>query len=194
MVSFFSTPSPVGSALSRNPSVTSTRHIASRIREYPTATSVWRAWAALRIRVSSSAIGSVCDINLLLSLPAGLDHAGKLYAQRILAQAQTAHLEAPIIGAGASAQRAAVMRAHLEFRRAHRLYLEALLRHRCYAASAAPLPSPLERNGIPRALSSVIPSKSLRAVVPIVMVRPFTLSTLSRLSSGKIECSRRPSE
>ena len=53
---------------------------------------------------------------------------------------------------------------------------------------------PYARNGMPSARSSALPSASLRALVQIVTVRPLILSTLSRLISGKITCSRRPSE
>src|SRR5579875_1169809 len=50
------------------------------------------------------------------------------------------------------------------------------------------------RNGIPSAFSRAFPSASVRAVVQITTVRPLILSTLSRLISGKITCSRMPSE
>src|SRR5690349_4490571 len=95
---------------------------------------------ALRLRVSSSAIGSVCDIIPFTGclyrmyspsgLPAGFDNAGQLAVERVLAQAEPAHLEAPIIRARASAQRAAVILPHLEFLFAGRFHPETSLSHR----------------------------------------------------------------
>src|ERR1700675_3422444 len=108
---------------------------------------------ALRIRVSNSAMGSVCDIKSLLvlystvplpdvaystvtgrwirlrTLPAGLDHSRQRTAQGVLARTQPAHLEAPIECARASAQRTAVVLARLELGRAQRLYPQTGLRH-----------------------------------------------------------------
>src|SRR5262245_53723070 len=50
------------------------------------------------------------------------------------------------------------------------------------------------RNGTPRCASSARPSASLRAVVQTVMFMPVTRSTLSNTISGKMICSRTPSE
>src|SRR5262249_48531181 len=99
------------------------------MREWSTISSLNRAPMALRIRVNSSAIGSVCDI-FAFSLPACLDDAREMAAMRQFAQAQTAHLEAPIVRPRAPAQRASIVGAHLELGGARRLDLEALLRHR----------------------------------------------------------------
>ena len=64
----------------------------------------------------------------------------------------------------------------------------------CAATAACSSRSARPRNGIPSARSSIRPSKSLRALVVIEIVRPFTFSILSRLSSAKMVCSRKPSE
>ena len=50
------------------------------------------------------------------------------------------------------------------------------------------------RNGMPSARSNIFASASVRAVVQMTTVRPLILSTLSKLISGKITCSRSPSE
>src|SRR5579863_6443242 len=62
-------------------------------------------------------------------LPARLDDAGQRTFERIFAQAQPAHLEAPIKRARPSAQRASIIRAHLELGLARRFNSQAGLRH-----------------------------------------------------------------
>src|SRR5512143_2251484 len=64
---------------------------------------------ALRMRVNMSAIGSVMLI--ARSLPARLDHAGDLAAQRELAQLVAAEAELAVDAARAPGQRAAVAQA-----------------------------------------------------------------------------------
>jgi len=62
-----------------------------------------RARAALRIRVSMSAIGSV-----IIKSPAGLDHTGELPAEREQPKTDTAQLEVAVIGARAAADLATI--------------------------------------------------------------------------------------
>src|SRR5271156_5731534 len=125
--SIFLGASPPTSTPARKPSAISTRQIASRRRECGSVSSLYRARIALRIRVSNSAIGSVCDI--IDSLPARLDDARQLAVERIFAQAHPAHLETPIVRARAAAQRAAIVRAHFEFWFAGCLNPQARFRH-----------------------------------------------------------------
>src|SRR5580658_3636393 len=73
----------------------------------------WRASAALRIRVSISAIGSVI-IGIPLDSPARLDHARDLAPEREHAQAHTAKLELPVVAASAAADLAAAAVTHRE--------------------------------------------------------------------------------
>src|SRR5579862_788558 len=63
----------------------------------------WRAWTALRIRVSMSAIGSV-----IVTSPTALDNAWNLAAQRQLAEAQAAQRELAHIRARTAALAAPV--------------------------------------------------------------------------------------
>src|SRR5271170_1620026 len=62
----------------------------------------WRASAALRMRVSISAIGSVI-IGIPLESPARLDHARDFSTEREHAKAHTAKLELPVVAASAAA-------------------------------------------------------------------------------------------
>src|SRR5437868_4328812 len=80
------------------------------------ATLVLRAVIALRIRLSISAIGSVIfspkiDIRFL---PAGLDDAGDIPAQRQTAEAKTAHVELAHIRATTATKRATAADTHFE--------------------------------------------------------------------------------
>src|SRR5689334_19964052 len=173
-------PSSVTSAaLSRYPSFTSVFAMASLCRDQGMSTVALRACAPLRMRVSISAMGSV-----VIGLPTRLREAGDLPLARQVAQAEPAHAEPPEERARPPAERAAVVRADLELRRPRGLHHQRRFRHEL----------PYARNGMPSARSSALPSASLRALVQIVTVKPLILSTLSRLISGKITCSRRPSE
>src|SRR5579884_4498955 len=82
-------------------------------REAGTSTRGCRARAALRIRVSMSAIGSV---SIAAFLPARLDHAGNLAGQRPQPEADAAELELPQIAPRTPAEPAAVTHPHAEFR------------------------------------------------------------------------------
>src|SRR5215217_2642673 len=84
------------------------------------------ALLALRMRVSMSAIGSVC----MVLLPARLRHARDLPVVRELAQADPAEAELAIDGAGAAAAPAARVLPHLESRLALLLVHEGLLSQR----------------------------------------------------------------
>src|SRR5262245_17246484 len=75
-----------------------------------------RASAALRMRVSMSAMGSV-----IIESPAGLDHAGELAAKREQPEADAAELEVAVVAAGAAAHLAAVPVPNRELRRAVQL-------------------------------------------------------------------------
>src|SRR5262245_45286286 len=85
-----------------------------------------RAPAALRMRVNMSAIGSV----IMSGSPAGLGEAGNLPLAGQVAQAETTHAEAAEEGSRTPAQRAAVVRPHLELRGPRRLHHETRLCHR----------------------------------------------------------------
>src|SRR5579863_9418333 len=76
--------------------------------EAGTSTLGWRAWIALRTRVSMSAMGSLVIVLLLQFLPTGLGHAWNLAVQGELAEAQTANAELPQESARPSAAPAAV--------------------------------------------------------------------------------------
>src|SRR6185295_2292120 len=119
--------------------------------------------------------------------PARLREARDLSLAREEAQAEPAHAEAAEERPRTAAQRASVVCAHLELRGARGLHHEARFGHLLSFLSQA-------RNGIPSARSRALPSASDRAVVQITTVRPLILSTLSRLISGNMTCSRRPSE
>src|SRR6476660_7858114 len=61
--------------------------------EAGTSTFGWRAWIALRTRVSMSAIGSLVIVLLLPFLPASLGHTRNLAIQGELAEAEAANSE-----------------------------------------------------------------------------------------------------
>src|SRR5262245_31950950 len=110
--------------------------MASFCRDHGTSTLTCRAPAALRMRVSMSAMGSVS-----MRSPARLGEAGYLPLAGEVAQAETAHPEAPEERARPPTERAAIVGPHLELGRARRLHHETCLRHR---------PSdPQARKGIP---------------------------------------------
>src|ERR1022692_1401282 len=111
------------------------RAISAFSLEAGTSTLGWRAWIALRTRVSMSAMGSLVIVLLLLNafplseagwrrslerpffLPARLRHARNLTVQRELAEAQTADAEFAQKSAWAPASPAAVAVPALKFRR-----------------------------------------------------------------------------
>src|SRR5262249_2401356 len=135
----------------------------SLIFDHGTSTRSLCASDALRIRVRRSAIGSV---NMRPpSSPARLGHARDLSAARELPQADPAELELAIEAAGPPARQTAVVGSHLELRPARGLHPQTGLRH-CASQLL---------NGIPSARSRAFPSLSVRAVVTIETVKPFTL-------------------
>src|SRR3954451_7651552 len=69
------------------------RAISAFSLEAGTSTFGWRAWIALRTRVSMSAIGSLVIVLLLQFLPASLGHTRNLAIQRELAEAEAANSE-----------------------------------------------------------------------------------------------------
>src|SRR5580704_4011084 len=71
----------------------------------------WRASAALRMRVSMSAIGSV-----IMGSPARLDHAGDFSTEREESEANTAKLELPVIAPRTPADLAAAAVTYRELR------------------------------------------------------------------------------
>src|SRR5690242_9915695 len=74
-----------------------------------------RARIPLRMRARKSAIGSVIDIfDISSSLPARLDDARDVAAQRELAEAEATHLELTEIGARPTTTLAAALHADLE--------------------------------------------------------------------------------
>src|SRR5438445_181802 len=89
MRSCLRTPSPTTVQSRRKPSATSTRVIDSLVRDHGASTRSLRAWLALRILVSRSAIGSVIDIGS----PTRLHQAGNLPLAGEVAQTQAAHPE-----------------------------------------------------------------------------------------------------
>src|SRR5262245_32837322 len=92
----------------RKPSRTRTSTTASLRRECGTSSRSLRAPAALRIRVSRSATGSVIDISLSSLLPGRLHEAGDLALVREPPQAEPAEPELAVVRAGAAADPAAV--------------------------------------------------------------------------------------
>src|SRR3990172_1653022 len=102
------------SKLSMKPSSRRIPAMAAFIFDEGRATTVWPASIALRMRVNISAIGSVTLIRLSpCPLPAGLHHARDHAFQRLLAEADAAHGEAPDVAARPTADATAV--AHLHF-------------------------------------------------------------------------------
>src|SRR5262249_38426099 len=133
------------------------------------------------MRVSMSAMGSV----IMGGSPAGLHEAGDLSFAREPPETESAHAEAAIECARTSAQRATGVGPDPELRGSGGFHHEAGLGQRqiLYAPQ-----------GLPRPRSTDLPSASVRAVVLIKIVSPLILSTLWRLISGKITCSRSPRE
>src|SRR5215472_9613651 len=76
--------------------------------EAGTSTFGWRAWIALRTRVSMSAMGSVIMCLLLRLLPAGLDHSRNLAVESELPETKPAQAELSEISARPPAAPAAV--------------------------------------------------------------------------------------
>src|SRR5262249_21998205 len=72
------------------------------------------AAAPLRMLVRKSAIGSVCIILLIVSLPARLGHARNFSLERHATEADTAHLKLADIRARTAANAAAVAMLRLE--------------------------------------------------------------------------------
>src|SRR4029450_1814041 len=107
-----------------SPSSLSSRAISSFRREVGISVCSCNALLALRIRVSMSAIGSVC-----IGLPARFGHAGDLSLVCEVAQADPAEAELAVDGARASAAPAAGVAAHLVPRRLLLLVDECLLGH-----------------------------------------------------------------
>src|ERR1035438_6135413 len=93
------------------------RAISAFSLEAGTSTFGWRAWIALRTRVSMSAIGSLVIVLLLHFLPASLGYAGNLTIQSELAEAQAANSELAQKCAGTSTAPATVPVAALQFGR-----------------------------------------------------------------------------
>src|SRR5260370_37154322 len=84
------------------------RAISAFSLEAGTSTFGWRAWIALRTRVSMSAIGSLVIVLLLPFLPASLGHTRNLAIQGELAEAEAANSELAQKCAGPSTTPAAV--------------------------------------------------------------------------------------
>src|SRR5579875_3314737 len=96
--------------------------MASFIFEAGMSTRVCFAAAALRIRVSISAIGSVIFIEQHPPSPARLRYAGQFTAQRSLAEANAAQAKLTHIGTRSPADLTAVVLLHLMFGLALRLH------------------------------------------------------------------------
>src|ERR1039458_1547967 len=137
------------------------RAISAFSLEAGTSTFGWRAWIALRTRVSMSAIGSLVIVLLLHFLPASLGHAGNLAIQCELAEAQAANSELAQKRAGPSAAPATVAVAALQFGRlslAGRVQFD-VFGNFCGCGHILN-PSPYAcRNGIPICFSSARPSE-----------------------------------
>src|SRR6185369_7059856 len=116
------------------PSSLRTRAMATLVLEAGMSTASCREEAALRMRVSISAIGSLTLITLPLwrlrwHLPAGLGDAGQKPPMRVFAETDAAHGEAPDVGFRAPTNAAAVVLPGRVLRRALRLFDEGLFRH-----------------------------------------------------------------
>src|SRR5262245_14897064 len=140
------------------------RAISSLSREVGISARSCIALLALRMRVSMSAIGSVCIRNLS---PARLGHARDRALMREIAQADAAEPELPEDRARAAAAVAARVLARLVARLAGCLGDQGLLGH-YWSLLSAPA------NGRPRARRSAIPCSSFSAVVVIATSRPRT--------------------
>src|ERR1700685_4233454 len=88
-------PSSASLKLTMKPSSFKMRAISVLSLEAGTSTLGWRAYCALRMRVSMSAMGSVMAMfySGLLSLPARFDHAGYLARDSELAETNPAQVE-----------------------------------------------------------------------------------------------------
>src|SRR5215471_8264276 len=91
------------------------RAISAFSLEAGTSTFGWRAWIALRTRVSMSAIGSLVIVLLLPFLPASLGHTRNLAIQCELAEAKAANSELAQECARPSAAPATIPVAALQF-------------------------------------------------------------------------------
>src|SRR5262245_9827397 len=91
---------------SMKPSSLRMRAMASLVRDAGTSTSSWRAWLALRMRVSMSAMGS----EMFMGLPARLGHTGQLAQQGTLPEADPAHREPAHVATRSTADVAPVIR------------------------------------------------------------------------------------
>src|SRR4051794_14934718 len=91
------------------------RAISAFSLEAGTSTFGWRAWIALRTRVSMSAIGSLVIVLLLHFLPASLGHTRNLAIEGELAEAEAANSELAQKCAGPSAAPAAIPVTALKF-------------------------------------------------------------------------------
>src|SRR5437764_12717733 len=142
------------------------RAISAFSLEAGTSTFGWRAWIALRTRVSMSAIGSLVIVLLLHFLPASLGHTRNLAIQGELAEAAAANSELAQECAGPSTTPAAVPVTALKFGRLGLAGLVQLyvFRNFCGRGHLVILPY-AARNGIPICFSSARPSASVRAVV-----------------------------
>src|ERR1039458_55396 len=146
------------------------RAISAFSLEAGTSTFGWRAWIALRTRVSMSAIGSLVIVLLLHFLPASLGHTRNLAIQGEPAGAEPGPSTAP----------AAVPVAALKFGRfgLAGLFQLNVFRNFCGCGHVL-VPSPYAaRNGIPICFNSARPSASVRAVVVMQIFIPLVLSTL----------------
>src|ERR1039457_2283341 len=89
----FFAPSSATLKLVMYPSSFKMRAISAFSLEAGTSTLGWRAWIALRTRVSMSAMGSLVIILLLHFLPASLGHTRNLAIEGELAEAEAANSE-----------------------------------------------------------------------------------------------------
>src|SRR5579863_1968888 len=126
------------------------------------------AWAAFRMRVNKSEIGSVIISMVFPSLPTGLQHSGNFAFQGEATEADAAHLKFAQVAARASADAAAVAHANL--------VLQLLAHFRELRVSSHVSPQAV-RSGTPIPRSNSRHSSSVRAVVAKVMFMPLILST-----------------
>ncbi len=122
---------------------------------------------ALRTRVNMSAMGST--VIYPASLPARLGHARDLAGERKFPETDPAERKLAQKSARPSAVLAAVAQPTLKFRR---FLFFSDLRGRSHNSFT------YCRKGIPKWRNSASPSASVRAVVVILMFKPFTFSTL----------------
>src|SRR5688500_16215938 len=134
---------------------------------------------ALRIRVRRSATGSV----MLMGLPARFPHAGDLALQGQIPEANAADLELSVKGPAPAAELAPVVAAGRELGSPLLLHPPGSLGHGRYLLNGKPKSSRRGRD-----------SSSLERSIVRLMLRPWTNSTSSTLTSGKTSCSDRPIE